>query len=299
METLPFENTNGEPKSRYDIARWRTEQLTLKQEAERIEARKILGDYTPPEFGLVLLADLRIDDGYQRTLNQNKVHKLRARFLPNACQPLSVSHRTKAGLYLVDGQHRAKVLLDIGVTGWAALIYHKLSRRDEAAMWQDLNMGQTKARTADGFKAGLMKREPEAVAIQGIVQGAGLKLTFKGGGAGAEAGTQVRAIEALQQIYRTWKGPGLADVLNLLQKVWPQDEGARTSRYILLGLAAFLGGRWKRPIQMERAAKQLAAATPTQFLAKARGSVGGAPVEILCREFARYYNRGTPRDARL
>jgi hypothetical protein len=286
--------------TRYNVGKWRAEQNERVRDEERAQARRILhSDYEPPEYAEVVLAELRIDPRYQRARSENKVNTLRARFQPNACQPLSVSCRKNGTRYLVDGQHRAAVLQDIGMKGWMALLYHNLTPRDEAAMWKEMNTRQTKPRVGDRFKAGLVTRESEPCAILDVVTGAGMKINFKSGRNAAVGGTQISAIEALETIYRQYKAPVLADVLKLLQLAWTPDDTCRTSRPILLGLAAFLTEKWKNPVQLARAGEKLGTYPATKWIAKTRSGSDGTPAEILRAAFRNQYNAKAKRTEKL
>jgi hypothetical protein len=293
------ENCIETTSPRYNIGQWHTEQRDKQREHQRSAALELLkDDYHPPKYRFVVIAELRIDEKYQRARSDKKVNALRARFSPNACQPLAVSQRNDGSRYLVDGQHRAAVLQDIGVKEWAALVYEHLTRQDEAAMWKAVNEGQTKPPPVARFKAALMAKEPEAVAINGIVTGAGLKINFAKQG-GRASGGMVRAVDALEKIYRQYKPAGLADVLRMLQEAWPDpEEHDRTARVMLLGLAAFLGGAWHRPIDWKRAAKQLGQFIPNKWVAKVRESQGSAG-DLLCEQFRRVYNQKLKRSEQL
>jgi Family of unknown function (DUF6551) len=182
---------------------------------------------------------------------------------------------------------------------WPALIYHNLTRQQEAAMWEELNTRQTKPPSNARFKAALARKDPEALAINHLVIGAGLRLSFTRGS--KTSGVEIGAIEAVVKIYRQAKSLGLADVLSLLQQAWPDpDESQRTARLVLLGLAAFLGGPWASKIQHAHAAAVLRNYTPSVWIAKTRGATSGeSPAQILCDRIRAAYNKKAPRGDRL
>lgn len=277
----------------FNVGKWNAEQREAERETEREAARRLLKNYNPPTMESVVLAELRVDEKYQRTLSDAKVHMLRANFSPNACQPLAISHRADGSRYLVDGQHRAKTLMDIGLREWLGLVYRNLSRKDEAAMWEEVNTRQTKPQPIFRFRALAIKRDSETVAIIGIVTGAGLSINFDRAGKGKGAGMRILAVTALQKIFRQRKGPGLADVLKVLQDAWPDpDDSQRVSSPILLGLGAFLGGTWKSSIDLDRAAKALGKLGPEKWLAKIHGA-GVSSADDLARHFRDKYNSET------
>jgi hypothetical protein len=284
---------------------WQQQKRAQAWERQREQARRILNEYDPPEYTVAELADLRIDERYQRARNEAKVNMLRATFEPNACQPLAISQRADGTRYLVDGQHRAAALEDIGVKSWPALIYRKLTRRDEAAMWLELNTRQTKPQPPERFRAALERKEPQALAITNVVTAAGFHLNLRRGGSGGRAGRvsgeQVDAIEALIQIFRQSRDPGLRDVLTLIRTAWPDpEETQRTQRLVLLGIAAFLGGAWAPKIDVVRAAQVIGRYTPGVWMAKTRGVTSGeSPPQIFCEKIKAAYNKTAPRGERL
>lgn len=297
MDQLPPDTTEAGG----EIVKWQRQRRDQERDRQRQEARAALHQtYEPPVYQPVILCELRIDERYQRVRSESKVNLLRARFHPNACQPLAVSKRADGSQYCVDGQHRAAVLEDIGLKSWPALVYSNLTPPEEAAMWEELNTRQTKPHPNARFKAALERGEPEAHAIQSVVTTSGLQINFLRGRS-KTSGKQIDAIEAIMRIYRQQKAQGLADVLRLLQRAWPDPaELNRTQRIVLLGLAAFLGSSWNAALKGDRAAAVIGRFTPTVWIAKTRGAnAGESPASQLCEKFRAAYNKGIPRRERL
>jgi ParB-like nuclease domain len=295
-----MEESSEQVRNRHNVGLWRKEQFEREREKEREGARSQLAKYEPPEYEPVTLAELRIDERYQRARSEAKVHTLRAMFNPRACQPLAVSKRGDGSLYLVDGQHRMAALQDIGINTWPACVHANLTRRDEAAMWEELNTRQTKPPPPARFKARLERREPEAMAIHGVVLGSGLRLNFKRGRS-KTSGVEIDAVDAIERIYRRGNERALGDVLKLLQKAWPDpDESQRTARVILLGLAEFLASDWAAEIKLGRAAERIAQFTPSTWISKTRGATSGeSPAVMLCEKFRAVYNKGAKKNEKL
>jgi hypothetical protein len=274
----------------FNVGQWNAAQREAERETERKAALKQMDDYKPPQMEFVTLRELRVDEKYQRALSMTKVHMLRAYFSPNACQPLAVSHRENGVRYIVDGQHRSQVLQDIGISEWLGLVYRGLTPKDEAAMWEEVNTRQTKPQPIFRFRALLIKRDPETVNIVGVVTGAGLKVNFERLSKGKNAGKRILAVTALQKIYRQYKAPALADVLKLLQQAWTDDDDSqRAASPLLLGLAGFLGGTYRTPIDFKRAATAIGHMSPEKWLAKVRGS-GASATDVLVKAFREKYN---------
>jgi len=291
--------TTEEPQSRgHRLGAWQHERQERIRGEQRDAAIKLLSVYDPPEYGEAILDELRIDDRYQRARSDAKVNAIRANFQPNACQPVSVSHRGDGSRYLVDGQHRAAVLQSLGLKSWPALIYRKLSRADEARMWAELNTRHTKPSTARRFRAALEFREPEALAINEVVKGAGMRVNC-GRSKGKKTGHDIEAVEAIIRIYHQWKAHGLASTLALVKGAWPDDaETNRTDRVVLLGAAEFLTARWADRIDMKIAADVLGKYPPKVWISKTRG-MSEPPGQILAKAIRAAYNRAAPRTKKL
>jgi hypothetical protein len=285
---------------RHNVGEYSRQRAEQAREEQRQEALRAIKNYDPPEYTVVVLKDLRIDPHYQRARSDAKVYTIRANFNPNACQPLAVSHRADDSRYLVDGQHRAAALQDIKWLSWPALVYRHLTRRDEAAMWLELNTRQTKPKPTERFRAALERKEPEALAIASVVTDAEFHLPLRRL-KHKVSGDQIDAIEAVIRIFRQSRDPGLRDVLTLIRQAWPDpEETERTQRLILLGLAAFLAGSWRPRLDLRRAAEVIGRYTPAVWMAKTRGVTSGeAPPQILCEKLRAAYNKITPRGERL
>jgi hypothetical protein len=294
-----MDETPQEPRT----AHW--QQKRAREAAQQREAAQaILNTYTPPEYDVCELDTLRIDDRYQRARTESKVNTLRAHFHPNACQPLAVSLRADGSRYLVDGQHRRAVLTDIGLKSWPCLVYRQLSRVQEAAMWSELNTHQTKPQTSERFKAALVRKDPEALAIAAIVAEHGYSLVLarrRGGRGPGPINGQIDAIEALERIYRQGNAPALRDVLSLITRAWPDPaETSRTQRVVLMGLFLLLSGAWKPRLQLDHLVRVVSKWTPTNWIAKSRGITSGASTaEVLCEKIRTAYNASLRKKDRL
>jgi len=291
-----MDETPSETHDRPTLHHW-TRKRQEEWQRQRDSARKLLNDYDPPEWGEAELETLYIDAKYQRARSESKVHTLRANFEPNACQPLAISLRANGRRYLVDGQHRAAVLRDIGLGTWPALIYRNLTVAQEAAMWREINTRQTKPQPAERFLACLQAKEPEACALDAVITGAGYQLNLRRRSQ-KKSGREIEAIEAILRIYRRYLATGLTEVLQLIAAAWADDIPERTSRLVLLGVAAFRHGPWAPRLQLKRATEILEKHHPNKWAAKARGSDLPPDVQF-CLAVKAAYNAGLRKPEKL
>jgi len=275
---------------------------TLRQQREwerqRQTARQILERTELPKLAQVRLNTLRIDERYQRSRNEHKVNALRARFHPNACQPLAVSERQDGTRWLVDGQHRAAVLEDLGVKTWFAVLYQGLKPEHEAAMWEAINTGQSKPNPQAKFKASLLQKDPEALAIQATCEARGYAIQLRRQSK-KPSGTEIQAIDGLLKIYRRMRKEGLHDVLTFISTAWPDPyETQRTQRIILMGIAEFLAAPWRPRVDFGHAAGVMGRLSPAKWIAKTRG-FDELPTVLFCKVMRTEYNRGLPKKQRI
>lgn len=115
----------------------------------------------------------------------------------------------------VDGMHKATGGLERDVESmWARIIRGDLSYEDRARMCHDLQMRRRGLNAVEAFVHRLGWKEPEAVAIQGIVEAAGFKITksTKAGG--------FKCIRAIERAYSIDSGASLAKALGVLREAW-------------------------------------------------------------------------------
>jgi len=287
---------------------WRSEKLAKDRQQQCKRAQEALKNYSSPKLEVMILADLEIDEEYQRARTEAKVHKLRADFNPNACQPLAVSKRSDGKLFCVDGQHRSAALQELGFETWNALLYKNLNREEEAAMWCKLNTGQSKPKATERFKARIKAAEPEALAIKALVEKAGFSVHtqrgIRGNGTGGITpgiGGEITAVEALERVYRRNKAIGLTDTLSTIEKAWPDpDEANRLQRLIILGIANVLHAAWAPKLNRERLIRTLKKSTPGTWIGRAMGERGDStPAQCFAVRVKEFYNKGAPKRERL
>jgi len=285
------------------LAEWRAERAAQLRQAQRDQAQHALTGYVSPRYDTAMvLADLEIDEHYQRARTEAKVNKLRAHFNPNACQPLAISKRTDGSLFLVDGQHRAAALQDLGIELWPALVYQNLSRQEEAAMWSELNTRQTKPKATERFNARLTQRDPEALAIKSVVEKIGFAVhTQRSSRPQKGSAGEITAVEALERVYRRNKAIGLTDTLTTIALSWPdKDEAARLQRLIILGIAEVLHGPGSSRLDRTRLIQVLKKSTPGTWIGRALGDTGDmSPAQCFAARVREFYNKGASRKERL
>ena len=195
--------------------------------------RIVLGGEWEPEFDWVEQENISVDPGYQRDVNEQKVAGIAGRFDPSAFGILIISCRD--GSYvIIDGQHRLLAWRKIGASAFVpCLVLHNLSRTDEAGLFLKYN-DHPGVTALDRFKARLYKGDADALDIERAAQATGYRLPF-----GEGNGDTIRAVQALDDLYRRGGYSLLADTLSVLRAAWQDDAGA-TYGGIIAGLGDFL-----------------------------------------------------------
>jgi hypothetical protein len=221
----------------------------------------------PYRFAMVELGSLFVDHEYQRPLT-TFANEVIDEYDPALLGTLIVSERDDGTYAVIDGQTRLAGMAANEEPAAPCLIYHGLTREDEAKLFADLQVKRRGMATYLRFRASLVAKDPEALAIRSIVQGAGFELDVD------ETAHTVKSIAALENVYR--KDPGLLRrVMDTIAATWPDPTTeARSSGDLIRGLALFL--ERERHVDDERLVSRLSAITPRMLRHRANALQEGA-----------------------
>jgi hypothetical protein len=221
----------------------------------------------PYRFALIDLGDLFVDDAYQRPLT-SFVEQVTRDYNPALVGTLIVSERPNGSHAVIDGQTRMEGMRRNGEAVAPCLVYHDLSREQEADLFAELQTKRRGMATYLRFRSQLVAKRPEALAIQQIVTGAGFDLDVE-----LRTAT-VKAIAALEFVYR--RDPDLlGQVMNIIAAAWPDPlTQYRTAGEIIRGLAVFL--RREKRIDEARLIDRLSGVTPGTLRHRANALREGA-----------------------
>ena len=135
--------------------------------------RRPMIEWIPP-------AELTIDDAYQRTTenqaSQALIRRIAANFDWRLCTPLIVSRRADGRFVVIDGQHRTLAAKLRGMDDLPCCVFTYDSPEEEAKMFIAANRQRKPMNRLDDFHAAMAAADSEALAIHGIVAGAGLTI---------------------------------------------------------------------------------------------------------------------------
>lgn len=134
-----------------------------------------------PSIEWVHLDRLSVDGTYQRTTenaaSQRLIGSIAAKFDWRLCAPLVVARRSDDSLVIIDGQHRWMAALKrADIPQLPCCIFRYGSREEEARMFIVANRARKPMNRLDDYFAALAALDEDALEIQQIVTGVGLKI---------------------------------------------------------------------------------------------------------------------------
>lgn len=220
-----------------------------------------------PDIKDIAAQQLIVDHSVQRSLDSGRVHRMAVDYQANAIGAIVVNHRTDGTFHVVDGQHRVAATLAAGYGDkeLTCLVYHGLSKAEEAGMFRRLNNSRA-VQALDKFRVRVVEGEQVAVLLNNILARNGWTVAqSKDDGAFA-------AVSAFENLYRTTVDQP-AQVCDLLLQVitsaWSHNaDGVRAE--IVSGVGAVLA-RHHNEIDLAKVTHELA-----EFSGGARGLIGKA-----------------------
>lgn len=222
-------------------------------------------------------AQLKIDEGYQRTLqtgpSQSLIRRIAVHWDWSLCQPLIVSRRPDGELYVVDGQHRmAAAALRGDIWQLPCVVASYRDAAEEAASFVALNQQRRPLGRLDIFKAAVLAEDPDAVAVVEALKGAGLTLATSTNLASIAPGS-VSNVGGLQECLRLHGRKVLDGAIAVLARAYP-GEVLSYAGSIFPGLAAIVaaelkaggkGGGWKDSDRCALLVEMVAGATQAEW----------------------------------
>lgn len=256
----------------------------------------------------VALKNLSVDYSYQRPLNETRVADLARAFDPDALGLIVVSLRADGKFFIIDGQHRvaaARQMLGDDNQLIECEVLRGLSRSEEAVAFKQRNdrLGMS---AVDKFLSGLAGKEPQTVAIAGIVEQCGFKVDRQ------KRDGLIPAVGALVLVYTGFRGGKAAQsksiingsdravpdllrsTLKLIRNAWGDSkDGVNGS--VIEGVGRFLAAR-QRVVELPELASKLAQfpGGPLALIGKARGLAnlqGGTVASNVAEVIVDTYNK--------
>lgn len=188
-----------------------------------------------PELRWVAIADLVIDDTFQRPIEKHgwaAIARIAADFSWGKFAPVVVSPVVGGGYALIDGQHRTHAAALCGFDSVPAMVV-VLSPADQAASFAAINGNVTRISAFHVLKAALAAGEPWAVSARDAVAAAGCVLMTYHPSHSAKRPGEVYCIQAVRRMIDM----GRADVVSAGLRALSARIGAETG--VSAGVEAF------------------------------------------------------------
>lgn len=185
----------------------------------------------------VRISETFLDETYGRVPKPRDVEKLVREWDREKVGVIYLSLRDDGRFAVIDGNHRISALRVIHGEDAVirALVFIDKTVQEEAYLYNGFNRDRKRQTPGQLFKSRLAELEPAAVDIHQIVTSLGLDIAFDG----VTADKKIKAVGALDSIYRRHGGSILRDVVLTLRNTMGDGEGALQA-HVMLGLAAFL-----------------------------------------------------------
>lgn len=225
-----------------------------------------------PQVEDLPVAKLTVDPDVQRSIDKIRVDRIVKDYRTDALGTVVVSRRDDGTCHVIDGQHRvaATVSAGYGDRSITCLVYERLTRADEAAMFRRLN-NTRQVTPVDKFRVRVVEGDDTALTLNAILHRHGWKVERT-----KHAGV-FAAVSAFETVY-TGKlaGPGdtarVCDTLiGIITEAWGHDaDGARAE--IISGIGAVLL-RYNTRVDVPKIVAELGQikSGPRGLVGKARG----------------------------
>jgi|GEM_PF-743879 len=198
---------------------------------QKCEGVKIMNPEKNRRIESVCLSECTPTD-YQRPTSDKEVAKIAANYDEAKLGVITVSFRD-GEYHIIDGLHRAKALILLGVQHTLAVVLTGRTYEQEAELFRRLNKDKRGITTFDDFNAALEAKDEMCVKINEIVKAHGYQI-----GRG-NSFYRLASVKALCDIADDYGYDVLGDTLSLLAATWSNISRASVAAF-LLGVAEFV-----------------------------------------------------------
>jgi hypothetical protein len=243
------------------------------------------------EITMVNVAELKVDESYQRPLDPTRVKKMSADYRPELEGTIVVSVRGDGSKYVVDGWHRVTCARTVDQQySIGATVHHGLTVQQEADLFRMHNENRKPVTALDDYRACLVVGVPDAVAVREVLTSLGMDVGTSASATKVQAVLQLRSIVRMGNSIEHGKAL-LEEVLTIINEAWPVAPGPdKWNNQILKGLAVFLVKY--EDATHERTVKRLSKVTPSWLLANGKALSGAKSQPNVALAVLNEYNHG-------
>lgn len=180
-----------------------------------------------PTIEWVPIAELELDDSYQRSIETGASRKLIAaianRWDWDLLDVLKVSRRPDDRMFVIDGQHRkAAAVMRGDIPQLPCVLKRCDGPEEEARLFVAANRGRKAMSGLDDFRAAVGSGDPEATTIARLIDAAGLHVPRHYVASAAQPGA-IPAVAGLRSILRRRGEDLLGRALSLIGEAFPDE----------------------------------------------------------------------------
>ncbi len=206
---------------------------------------KPLTDQPKPDLCWVNVADLVIDEAYQRPLeagNWKMIFKIAAefhwsRFSPILCAPVGAGK-----MAVIDGQHRVHAAALRGIVAVPAMVI-EVSAAEQSRAFAETNSNTIRITTHQLYRAALSAGEPWAVGAKRAVEDAGCRLMTRNGTASQKKAGEIYGVITARRAVEVGKAALYTKVLSAIRAYDTTNRVTLYSDFVIKPLFMALSGK--------------------------------------------------------
>lgn len=243
------------------------------------------------EVRRIAAKELKIHPSAQRALLPTKLKHIEKTFDLDAIGTLhAVEYPIDGvhGVWLIDGQHRATVLMSQGLGEWEVIVMVHVGVKtdaDASRLFLRLN-DRSQVGVYDKYLNELRSGNPAAVGMTKVVEARGLRLDRYSGG------RAIVSVSSIRNAYNFDSGRSLGLALKLIEDAW-NFKGSCLEGKLIEGIAGFLHRHSRSNLDLVGFTKRLSKQIPAQIIATAKvnsKSLRQSLSKQFCYDLTRIYN---------
>lgn len=247
----------------------------------------------------VRLSELKTAVAYQRMLKKAHVKQIVNNFNPEAISAIKVARRKNGSMYIIDGQHQAEALRQLGYDLWPCHVTESTGRAHEAELFRICNSAKTRKQVTplELYRALLVEGDKTARQCDTIVKSYGFTV---GNVTGWPCIKAVGCVQTLNKL-------GVLDeTLDMITSAWGELEDINAIHVgVLSGLGQWVynmwnSGKWDKTVQDKMTAR-MSTTTPKRIRMQIQDRVkdnGFSRARAGSDVFTRLYNQPKRRAKR-
>lgn len=252
------------------------------------------------ELRELAIADLTVDERYQRGEAKSHVKRIVRDFRPVLVGAILVAEREDGSLAVVDGQQRVAALRKMDIETVLALVHRSESMEGEAKYFVDFNTGRKNMRPFEIFYSDLASGDEEAHKTKEIAEEYGFYISDTGRGQSSNGLVPIRAVTALRTVCRG-RVRGLRSGESALHRtmevlsLWRTHPAGRDGD-LIAGLGIFFIAAPDDQLDLSQLHDRLERVGPFEIRRRAAARVesrgGGGRADAVAETIRDEYNRG-------